>query len=372
MNENKLKVLQLGKFYPVRGGIEKVMHDLMTGLSEYGVECDMLCALDDRESRTFSVNRNARLIGCGTWKKVAATMLSPSMFSILRKECHRYDVIHIHHPDPMACLALFFSGYKGRVILHWHSDIQKQKLLLGFYRPLQRWLLKRCELVVGTTPVYLSESPFLKNVQDKTVCLPIGVDSMLSSGENARRIRERYGNRKIIFSLGRLVSYKGYKYLVEAAGYLDDEYVVLIGGSGPLKDELQAEIEYQGLQNKVKLLGRIGDDELPSYYEACDLFCLPSVQKTEAFGIVQIEAMSFGKPVVATTIPGSGVAWVNRHGVSGINVPPRDSKALAGAIRLVTCDKETYSAYSERALERYRSEFTKERMIERCLKLYIK
>lgn len=367
-----MKILQLGKFYPVRGGIEKVMYDLMTGLSECGVDCDMLCALSQGSSQVTAINRHARLICCRTWKKVAATMIAPTMIMTLKKLCSGYDIIHIHHPDPMACLALFFSGYKGRVILHWHSDIQKQKLLLGFYRPLQRWLLKRCELIVGTTPVYLSESPFLKNVQDKTVCLPIGVEPMPSSGENACRIRERYGNRKIIFSLGRLVSYKGYKYLVEAAGYLDDEYVVLIGGSGPLKDELQAEIEYQGLRDKVKLLGRIGDDELPSYYEACDLFCLPSVQKTEAFGIVQIEAMSFGKPVVATTIPGSGVAWVNRHGVSGINVPPCDSKALAGAIRLVTCDEETYSAYSERALERYRSEFTKERMIERCLKLYIK
>lgn len=367
-----LKVLQLGKFYPVRGGIEKVMYDLMTGLSERGVECDMLCALDERESHTFSVNKTARLIGCGSWKKIAATMISPSMISVLRKVCHRYDIIHIHHPDPMACLSLFLSGYKGRVILHWHSDIQKQKLLLGFYRPLQSWLLKRCEQIVGTTPVYLSKSPFLKSVQDKTVCLPIGVDPMTASKEVVRSIRERYGKRKIIFSLGRLVPYKGYKYLIEATRYLNDDYVVLIGGSGPLKDELQVGIEYQGLQNKVKLLGRINDDELPSYYEACDLFCLPSVQKTEAFGIVQIEAMSFGKPIVATTIPGSGVAWVNQHGVSGINVPPRDPKALAGAIRLVTCDEETYRAYSQRALERYRTEFTKEKMIERCLKLYIK
>jgi hypothetical protein len=74
---------------------------------------------------------------------------------------HEYDIIHVHHPDPMAALALFCSGYKGRVVLHWHSDILKQKVLLKFYMPLQRWLLKRAEVLVGTTPIYVKESPLL-------------------------------------------------------------------------------------------------------------------------------------------------------------------------------------------------------------------
>lgn len=367
-----MRILQLGKFYPVRGGIEKVMHDLMTGLSEYGVECDMLCALDGRGSRTFSVNRNARLIGCGTWKKVAATMLSPSMLSILRKECHRYDVIHIHHPDPMACLALFFSGYKGRVILHWHSDIQKQKLLLGFYRPLQNWLLSRCDLIIGTTPVYLTDSPELENVQGKSVCLPIGVEPIRFRLEEAEKIRDRYQGKKIIFSLGRLVAYKGYRYLIESAKYLDDDYVVLIGGTGPLKEELQREIENLGLIEKVILLGRVSDEELPAYYGACKLFCLSSVQKTEAFGIVQIEAMSCAKPVVATNIPGSGVSWVNAHGVSGLNVIPGNASELAEAIKAITVNEDVYREYSMRAEKRYHDVFTKEQMINGILKIYRK
>lgn len=87
------------------------------------------------------------------------------------------------------------------------------------------------------------------------------------------------------------MAYKGYRYLIEAARYLTDDYVVLIGGSGPLMCELQAEIETRGVEDKVRLLGRIPDGELPAYYGACDVFCLSSVQKTEAFGIVQIEAM---------------------------------------------------------------------------------
>lgn len=99
------------------------------------------------------------------------------------------------------------------------------------------------------------------------------------------------------------MAYKGYRYLIESARYLTDDYVVLIGGSGPLMCDLQAEIETWGVEDRVKLLGRIPDGDLPAYYGACDVFCLSSVQRTEAFGIVQIEAMSCGKPVVATRIP---------------------------------------------------------------------
>lgn len=370
MGKRNLKVLQLGKFYPIRGGVEKVMYDLMNGLSEKGVHCDMLCAADGKKGYTLFLNQYARLIACPSWTKLAATMIAPAMIVRLRRICDEYDIIHVHHPDPMACLALFCSGYKGRVILHWHSDIEKQKLLLRLYRPLQNWLLRRADRIVGTTPVYLKASPCLAEVQEKTICLPIGVDPMSPLPEAVKRIQDRYSGKKIVFSLGRLVHYKGFKYLVEAARYLDDSYVVLIGGMGLLKEELENEIRAWGVQTKVKLLGRVSDEELPAYYGACKVFCLSSVQKTEAFGIVQIEAMSCGKPIVATRIPHSGVAWVNAHGESGLNVEPGNAKALAEAIHSLTDDEEMYQLYARRAANRYQSLFTKERMIENCLKIY--
>lgn len=106
------------------------------------------------------MNSYARLLECHSWGKAAATMIAPSMITVLRKVCPSYDIVHVHHPDPMAALALALSGYKGKVVLHWHSDIQKQKYLLRLYRPLQDWLLRRADLIVGTSPVYLDESPF--------------------------------------------------------------------------------------------------------------------------------------------------------------------------------------------------------------------
>lgn len=127
MKNKELKILQLGKFYPVRGGVEKVMYDLMVGLSERGVDCDMLCAAWEGEDSVTQVNGHATLMCCKTLLKAAATMISPAMIFKLRKICRGYDIIHVHHPDPMAALALFLSGYKGKVVLHWHSDIQKQR-----------------------------------------------------------------------------------------------------------------------------------------------------------------------------------------------------------------------------------------------------
>ena len=367
-----MKILQLGKFYPVRGGVEKVMYDLMQGLSTRGVDCDMLCALSRGGSQVVDINAHARLIGCHTWMKVAATMISPAMIFSLRRRCGEYDIIHVHHPDPMACLSLFLSGYKGKVVLHWHADVEKQKMLLKLYRPLQEWLLKRADVIVGTTPVYLAESPFLTRVQPKVKCLPIGIEPVPACPERTGELLGRYPEKKIIFALGRLVDYKGYRYLIEATRCLRDDYVVLIGGEGVLKEELQNEIVTLGAEEKVKLLGRIPDEELPAYYNACTLFCLSSIQKTEAFGIVQIEAMSCGKPVVATRISHSGVAWVNEHGVSGLNVMPRDAKALADAIRTIAGDELAYRKFSAGAEKRYRDMFTKDKMINNVLDIYNK
>lgn len=365
-----MRILQLGKFYPIQGGVEKVAYDLTVGLSERGVDCDMMCAALQGGSRIIPVNAHANVICCHAWTKAAATMISPAMIFTFRRVCGNYDIVHVHHPDPMACMALFLSDYKGKVVLHWHADILKQKTLLKLYKPFQSWLVRRADVIVGTTPVYLRESPFLEAVQSKTRCLPIGVPPVEEDAEGARRIKEFYGGRKIVFSLGRLIGYKGYRYLVDAARYLTDDFVILIGGTGPLHDELENQIRVSGLEDRVKLLGFVSDDLLPAYYSACDVFCLSSVQKTEAFGIVQIEAMSCGKPVVATNIPQSGVSWVNEHGVSGLNVPPCDSQALAEAVVSVTADPAVYQRYAAGARKRYCSLFTKERMIEKCLNIY--
>lgn len=373
-----MKVLQLGKFYPVRGGVEKVMYDLTLGLSASGVDCDMLCACIEKDTDVDAdgvvhLNDHGRVLTVKAFKKVAGTMLAPALVTRLRKICKDYDIIHVHHPDPMAALALFLSSYKGKVVLHWHSDILSQKVMLAFYKPLQNWLIKRADLILGTTPIYIAQSPHLSRARERMQdmsFLPIGVkpvrraDGDESLSAQVAEIKAQYGNRRIVYSLGRLIPYKGYEYLVAAAQHLPDDCCVLIGGAGPLKGELEGQIARLGLQDKVFLLGRIDDDKFDAYYNACDAFCLSSIWKTEAFAIVQIEAMSLGKPIVATQIPESGVSWVNAHGVSGLNVPVENPEALAEALVKVLDAKEEFGA---RAKQRFEENFTFEKMTEGCL-----
>lgn len=363
-----VKVLELGKFYPISGGVEKVMWDITSGVSSRGLDCDMLCA--GRQPQTITLNGHGHIYVVKALMKAAATMLSPAMILWLRKHRGDYDTVHIHHPDPMACIALFLSGFKGRVILHWHSDILKQRLLLGLYRPFQSWMIGRADVIVGTTPVYLRESEALADVQKKCVHIPIGVTAVPEDEEGAARIRLQFAGKKIVYSLGRLVGYKGFEYLVDAAKYLSDDYVVVIGGAGPLRDELQRKVDGEGLGDKVKLIGRVPEGDFAAWYRACDVYCLSSVWKTEAFAIVQIEAMSCAKPVVATRIPGSGVPWVNSHGVSGLNVEPCDGRQLAEAVTYITSDPERYDGFCRGARARYEQMFTYGRMIDRCMELF--
>ena len=158
--------------------------------------------------------------------------------------------------------------------------------------------------------------------------------------------------------------------LIAAAQHLGPEYQILIVGSGPLRENLEEEIRVYGVSEKVKLLGYVEDEEMHALLGASDVFVLSSVMKTEAFGIVQIEAMSLGKPVIATKVPESGVSWVNADGESGLNVPIKDPEAIAEAIRRICSDADLYGQLSEGAAARFRNLFTLDRMIEKTIKIY--
>lgn len=364
-----MKVLQLGKFYPIFGGVEKVMYDLTMGLG-----CDMLCASADkrREFNTISLDGGGCVFVAPTLFKAAGTMMAPKMVSWLKRHAWEYDLIDIHHPDPMAGLALRLSRFKGKVVLHWHSDIIGKGVFRSLYKPIQNWLVRRADKIVGTTPVYVSESPDLKDVQDKTTFIPIGIEPLRTEGEPVEKIKREFEGKTLVFSLGRLIPYKGYEHLIRAASYLPDDYRVVIGGSGPLRDRLQDMIDRLGLSGKVTLAGYMEDKNLPSWFAAADVFVLPSVTKNEAFGIVQIEAMSVGTPVVATKIPGSGVSWVNEDGLSGLNVEPGNPEAIANAVTAIAKDEFARKAFSKGAIQRFECLFRKELMINKITELYEK
>lgn len=378
-----MKVLQLGKFYPIRGGVEKVMRDLAEGICSQGIDCDMLCAMlpssrvDPKDRGKESAQDGATIIRLGSEGRIiavkalakkAGTMISPAMISWLRAHKDEYDIIHVHCPDPMAVLALRLSRFKGKVIVHWHSDILSQKVLFFFFKPLQDWLLRRASVIIGTTPVYLQESPWLKGVQSKCVCVPIGVDPLPVDERESAHLKRAFSCRYLILSVGRLVPYKGFVHLVRAMSHLPSEYELFLVGDGPMRAELEEEIGKLGLEERVTLAGYVEEgNEFLDLFGACDVFVLPSVLRTEAFGIVQIEAMSCGKPVVATKIPGSGVSWVNKDGCSGLNVEPGDPVGLAEAIKAVCARKDEYG---KGALALYRERYRREDMINKIIAIY--
>lgn len=365
-----MKILQVGKFWPVLGGVEKVMYDLALGLSGRGIECDMLCAACEGPTQVIPLNPKCRVIAVNTLVKANSTMLSPAMIGRLRAIAADYDIIHIHHPDPMAAVALWLSGYKGRVVLHWHSDILRQRILKRLYFPLQRWLLRRADTVVCTSPNYAEGSSELRHFAGKLQCVPIGVAPVHPDRQRAAEISRDVEGRKVIFSLGRLVPYKGYHNLVLAARDLPDDYLVVIAGAGPLEQELKKLIADNGLESKVKMLGRISDNERDAWMAAASVFCLPSVEKTEAFGVVLIESMSIGLPLITTIIPGSGTSWVNADGVSGITVERNNPAEIARAAVEIIDDRERHDRFRAGSLKRWEDKFTLDRFIDNIIELY--
>ncbi|MBF0465026.1 MAG: glycosyltransferase [Nitrospirae bacterium] len=366
-----MKVLQFGKYYPPAppGGIEVVMYNLTEGINKEGTRCDVLCS---NTNATYSeeIYNGYNVIRTKSYGKILSTSVSPQLISKFIDINKNYDIIHVHFPDPLANLAVLLAKPKNKVVLHWHSDIVRQRLLLKLYAPVMHWLMKRADAIITTTPTYITCSRHLNPFEHKAVTIPIGVatEHLASNKEEVAAIRKLHEGKKIIFSLGRLIYYKGYEHLIKAASELGEGYSVIIAGEGPLRERLSNMVKSMGLSDRVFLPGHIPDRQLGTYYEACDLFCLPSVERSEAFGIVIIEAMSFGKPVVATKL--AGVGWVNQHGVTGINVEPGDPTELSHAIKLILNGKEMYNRFSINCRERFMNFFTREKMAQSAVKLY--
>jgi len=337
-----MRVLQIGKFYPPDpGGVETASRQAAEALTRLGMPNAVLCFAGDGPyddaAGPVPVTR------APVWATVSSQPVSFAYVRQVAAMASRFDVLHVHYPNILAALALYLARPKAKVVLHWHSDVIGKKALLALARPLETWLCRRADLVIGPTAVHLSGSDRAGEFVGKGAVAPFCVDETMAAPHKASAaavaaIRERLGHRRILFALGRLVPYKGFDVLVDAARLLPEDAVVVIGGGGPLAAMLGRRIETQGLGGKVLLPGRIPEAELSDWFAACDAFCLPSVERAEMFGIVQLEAMAFGKPVVSTAIARSGVPLVNADGVTGLVVPPGDADALGRALVRLLAD----------------------------------
>jgi rhamnosyl/mannosyltransferase len=347
------------------GGIETHLQTLC-GELKASVELRVVVANDVRQSVT-DVVEDVEVRRAATLFNLSTAPICPRMVGMIRDS--KADIVHIHHPNPIAILAYLASGNRGRLVITYHSDIVRQRFLGSTFQPLLDHAMRRCSAVIATSPDYLQTSPTLQTYKDRCEVIPYGIPvDQFSECDPSEvdAIRERYGPR-IVISVGRLIYYKGFEYLVDAMRTVDGRLLVL--GDGPLRASLERRAAERGVTDRVAFLGEIQNKEIVPYYHAADVFALASVARSEAFGIVQLEAMACGLPVVNTSLD-SGVPFVSRHGLTGLTVAPEDPDALAAAINRLFDDRDLRETYGHAARARVSNEFSKEVMAKRTLSLY--
>ena len=368
-----MKVLQISKFYPpVMGGIESVAWELTEGLNRAGVRADVLCSNQMRHTTQEYTASGYTVVRAASMGLMLSTSMAPAMVRVLQRISAGYNLMHVHMPDPMAAFAIWASRPRAKLVVHWHSDVIRQRKALKLYEPLQRWLLARADAIVATSQPYADASAVLRAWRGKIEVIPIGISDnhTLACSIKAAAVRQRFRGRRIVFALGRMTYYKGFDVLIEAAAALPDDCAVLIGGEGEMLDHYRSMVAQRGLAGKVHLLGHINDEDLPSHFEACDVFCMPSTLRAEAYGVAMVEAMVMGKPIVATDIAGSGVPWVNVDGRTGFNVPVGQAKPLADALLGILTDADLRQRLGSASRQRYLDDFHVTAMTERTLNLY--
>jgi glycosyltransferase involved in cell wall biosynthesis len=283
------------------------------------------------------------------------------------------DVVHLHTPNMLGALCALFIPPRTKLLVHWHSDVLNKGVLGKILRPLETALLRRANSIVATSQVYADASQTLAPFRNKITIVPIGVQDSkhgVNESDLPPALVSQIGGRRIVLAVGRLVPYKGFSVLIEAAKHFTDDFVVVIVGAGPMQQELQQAIEIGKLIDRVILAGRLNDAAVHALFKRATLYCLPSTYRAEAFGVVLIEAMSYELPIVASDIPGSGVPWVNQHGVSGLNVTIGDAKALAEACNQILESEDLHSTLSKGARQRFLAEFTEDVSVKRMISIY--
>lgn len=382
-----MKVLHIIKlYYPWIGGVEKVAQEMVEGIKRE-IDVRVLCCQQrGRGSREYIGGVMVAKAGSlGTFLSMPLSFVFPFLF---RAEVRRADILHFHFPFPLADVVylLFAKRKNKKIVVTWHSDIWRQKRILFFYKPLLRKFLQIADVILPTSQNVLDNSPFLKEFARKCRVMPLFIDTEYWKSLPAREVifskldlriesendRVEFSDgllndKKVVLFVGRLVYYKGVEYLIEAMRGIDA--VLLIVGNGVLEKELKEKVRVAGLEKNILFIQNLSDQELKWCYQHANIFVFPSVEKTEAFGLVQLEAMFFGIPVINTSLP-TGVPSVSLHNETGLTVPPRDSNALHNAIQKLLSDESLARVMGESGKRRAEEVFGKKKAIADLLRLY--
>ena len=371
-----MRVLQFGRFWNEQhGGIERHVSLLGHGLAAQGIDVVNLVAASGRQGSDESQGRY-RLIQVPTFGTAFSMAMSPALV-LKALALHRenaFDIFHLHFPDPLSHLTSMLLPRNVPRVITWHSDIIRQKRLLALYKPFLSRITRQAAALVAATQAHFDSSTQIPSdiPSERRYVIPYGLDYAplkLNVRTAALRdeLRGRSQGRGLVFALGRHVYYKGFDVLI--AAMQQTNVFLILGGDGPLRTQLEQQVVAMGVRDRVLFSGRIPEEDLGAYFHACDVFCLPSVEPSEAFGLVQLEAMACGKPVVCTQL-NNGVNIVNVDGETGVAVPLRDAAALAAAINQLIKDCPLRERLGQQAHQRAITEYSLEVMAQSHLELY--
>jgi rhamnosyl/mannosyltransferase len=288
----------------------------------------------------------------------------------LWKLSRQHDILLFHNPFPLADLACLFSGYRGKIFVWWHSDIISQRKLLRVIKPILNWFLRKADVVVAATQAHIDNSNFLGPYKDKCRVIPFGLkfsdyEQVNSNNYLVDKLFNKQ-NKRLLF-VGRLVYYKGIDVLIQAMRAVQGAELFIVG-AGVLESGLKSRVRAEGLEGKIHFLGYLPFEDLKAAYADCDVFVFPSNANVEAFGLAQMEAMFYGKPVVNTNLP-TGVPLVSVDGKTGLTVPVNDAGALSVAIQRLIDDDELRVRLGANARQRVYEEYSFDRMMDKVYEL---
>ncbi|WP_457666880.1 glycosyltransferase, partial [Thiolapillus sp.] len=373
-----MKVLHVGKYYPpFHGGMETFLQALAQEQSRAGHDIQVLVHNHCNRSTVTNHDQGIRITRVGSLGRVFFTPISPAFRSELKKSISGFlpDIIHLHLPNPSAFWVMTLAAASHIPwLVHWHSDVVSSeldwrvKLAYRFYRPMEQALLKRSRRVVVTSPPYLESSEPLSPWKEKCRVIPLGMAHQKVFPASRTSTPWNLDALKVL-AVGRLTYYKGFDYLIRALVPLENIQLVIVG-NGERQGDLQCLVEENKLSEKVKLVGKQTDEQLFHWLETCDCLCLPSIERTEAFGMVLLEAAQAGKPAVVTSVEGSGMSWVVKNGTTGLVVPPADAAALAAALEHLDQHKTECKEMGIRAAKRFATMFRIEAIEKQVSDLY--
>jgi glycosyltransferase involved in cell wall biosynthesis len=358
--EARIKVLHCYRTYfpDSQGGGEEAIRQISLATQAEGASSTIF-ALSRKPHPAIIHREEATVVRSYSWAAPASCNLgTPYAILTFRRLVRASDIVHYHFPWPFADVLHLCANTDDRpTVMTYHSDVVRQRLLGRLYRPLMISMLSSMNAVVATSEAYAHSSAILRHhvPEDRLRVIPLGI--VENSYCNALRdgnlisVERRFdlAPNEYFLSLGVLRYYKGLHTLIKAARTVDCP--IVIAGDGPLREELERSTRDMP-PGRVRFLGFVSESEKLALMTNCRAFVLPSHLRSEAFGMVLVEAAMLGKPMISCEL-GTGTSFVNLHEETGLVVLPDNAESLGAAMRRLLADGTAAVKWGLRARERY-------------------